>query len=757
MTFTFPSLFFVWLLPLVALPVLIHLINLLRHRRVSWAAMEFLLDSKKKNEKSVRIKQLLLLLLRMIAIAAIVFMLAGPILQDHWSRLFGGSNVHHVILLDDTGSMADQWANTNAFSRAKGVVENIIRRASRESSRQKVTLLRFSDAALGKPPEILRQVAADALVDKLSELSGRLEVTALGAGPLEGLELIEKRVKPEADESTILYLVSDLRAAQWQQSPAIAQVLERLNGNGSEIQLVHCVDAAHGNLAITHLGPVPGQQVAGISMRMAVEVTNFSDTSATNVPLAIEQTLPAASNAELHEMAALGSIKIARIEPGESVTRSFDVTFSSPGEHVVAASLPPDAIELDNRRQSVVEVSENVPVLIIDDGGEDQSIFLRLALAPSARVKTGIRPRIERSTFLRSGDLDRYHTIYLLNISELDQQEIKNLEDYVRAGGGVVFFAGTQLHRQFVNDALYRDGEGLFPLPLSSPATLLVDRLDKAPDVQLQKDHPIFSRSFGDSSNTWLQSIAIRRYYAPAKHWNADDDASVSVIAKLRNGDPWMVEKAFGAGRTLAVLSTAAPLWHNWGRSDPSFVLWALDTQVYLGAAKVARPERQVGEPLRVDLPAGEYQPVVGFIAPTIPTVEPQQKGDLTQVHATQSEADLQRQVAEYGTVLRTGIYEALLSPIDGSSEVRRFAYNATLSESDLQTLDQGQLRQILKDVSFEYLRAEDLLVPSTRQAGFPLAEQWWFFLILVCVLVVEQLLAYFAGYHRAKKKDHRR
>ena len=245
MTFTFPSLFFVWLLPLVALPVLIHLINLLRHRRVSWAAMEFLLDSKKKNEKSVRIKQLLLLLLRMIAIAAIVFMLAGPILQDHWSRLFGGSNVHHVILLDDTGSMADQWANTNAFSRAKSVVENIIRRASRESSRQKVTLLRFSDAALGKPPEILRQVAADALVDKLSELSGRLEVTALGAGPLEGLELIEKRVKPEADESTILYLVSDLRAAQWQQSPAIAQVLERLNGNGSEIQLVHCVDAAH--------------------------------------------------------------------------------------------------------------------------------------------------------------------------------------------------------------------------------------------------------------------------------------------------------------------------------------------------------------------------------------------------------------------------------------------------------------------------------------------------------------------------------
>ncbi|MGH7137009.1 MAG: BatA domain-containing protein, partial [Pirellulales bacterium] len=40
-SFINPSL--LWGLALVAVPVLIHLINLLRHRRVPWAAMEFLL------------------------------------------------------------------------------------------------------------------------------------------------------------------------------------------------------------------------------------------------------------------------------------------------------------------------------------------------------------------------------------------------------------------------------------------------------------------------------------------------------------------------------------------------------------------------------------------------------------------------------------------------------------------------------------------------------------------------------------------
>ena len=57
-----------WGLPLVAAPIVIHLINLLRHRRVPWAAMEFLLASQKKYRTRVLLKQLLLLALRVAAI-----------------------------------------------------------------------------------------------------------------------------------------------------------------------------------------------------------------------------------------------------------------------------------------------------------------------------------------------------------------------------------------------------------------------------------------------------------------------------------------------------------------------------------------------------------------------------------------------------------------------------------------------------------------------------------------------------------------
>ena len=88
MQFLFPILTWGFLLALV--PLLIHLINMMRHRRVKWAAMEFLLQSYKKHRKWVWLKQLLLLLMRMAAIALLVMMLAQWLTQGQWLDLFGG-------------------------------------------------------------------------------------------------------------------------------------------------------------------------------------------------------------------------------------------------------------------------------------------------------------------------------------------------------------------------------------------------------------------------------------------------------------------------------------------------------------------------------------------------------------------------------------------------------------------------------------------------------------------------------------------
>ncbi len=140
-------------LGVVAVPVLIHLINMMRHRRIDWAAMEFLLLSQKKHRTWVILKQLLLLLMRMAAVAAVVLLVAQPRLR---SNILGGAHVHHIVLLDDSYSMSDRWADTDAFAEAKKVIVRIAADAARTSQSQSCTLLRFSRAGVGQaagPPE----------------------------------------------------------------------------------------------------------------------------------------------------------------------------------------------------------------------------------------------------------------------------------------------------------------------------------------------------------------------------------------------------------------------------------------------------------------------------------------------------------------------------------------------------------------------------------------------------------------------------
>ncbi len=742
MSFIFPSLFYFWILPLVALPILIHLINLLRHRRVKWAAMEFLLESKKKHQNWVRLKQLLLLLLRMAAIAAIVFMMAGPLLKDKWSALFGGGRTHHVVLLDDSGSMTDRWSGSSAFDRGRDVLSGLVARAAAQNTEHFFSLLRFSDAATGAQPELVRQPITREFQVDFEELKNKLVATQLAVAPLQAIDAIERAIEVQEDENLIVYLVTDLRTEQWQDAAAMRQAIKRLNELGAQVQLVQCVDQTRENLAVSQLRPTPGQQAAGVLIKMEVEVTNFGKQAARNVPIQLEQRVHTNELESDGEIISLGAVKIDVIEPGATARRTFDVTFSTSGYHEVVARLPGDAVAADNERFCVLQVLPEVPVLIVDGGGSDNPIYLQLALSSSSRIKTGLKTIVQSPDYLREQPLDAFHTIYAVNIAQLDEAEIEALDAYVRGGGGLIFFAGDATRRNFVNEYLYREGEGLFPLPLTAPATLLVDRLEKSPDISVDDEHPIFNRTSKGQYNSWLQQILVGRYYAADGGWRAEDEPSVSVIARLRNGDPLMVEKTYGEGRVLAVLTTASPLWNNWALANPTFPVVVLESQIYMGGEKVDNANFDVGSRYAVRIVEEDYQPEAKF---TIPAG--QQRLTVTSA-AKKVTDDESLRVVELEDTASVGTYEVQLTPLAAEPEVRRFAANFVADEGNLKTMAQGDLQNALQDVEYQYREAGEFLAPVQQQAGFAIAEQWWFFLAFAVMMIIEQLLAYSASYH---------
>src|SRR5215472_14541041 len=97
---------------LVASPIIIHLINRMRFKRIRWAAMEFLLKSQKRNRRRLIIEQIILLMLRCLMMVLAGLLLARFIGFRPPSETGAGDSEKpgtlHVLLLDDTLSMTDR-------------------------------------------------------------------------------------------------------------------------------------------------------------------------------------------------------------------------------------------------------------------------------------------------------------------------------------------------------------------------------------------------------------------------------------------------------------------------------------------------------------------------------------------------------------------------------------------------------------------------------------------------------------------------
>ena len=112
-----------WLfaLPLIALPILIHLLNQRRHKTIDWGAMQFLLTARKLNRGMARIKQILIMTSRMLIIAGLLFMVARPLASGWVGSLTGGKPETVIVVLDRSASMQQQNLTTGESKLTMGV------------------------------------------------------------------------------------------------------------------------------------------------------------------------------------------------------------------------------------------------------------------------------------------------------------------------------------------------------------------------------------------------------------------------------------------------------------------------------------------------------------------------------------------------------------------------------------------------------------------------------------------------------------
>jgi hypothetical protein len=776
MQFVYTALTWGFLLALV--PLAIHLINMMRHHRVRWAAMDFLLASYKKHRKWIWLKQLLLLLMRMAAVALVVAMLAKLVSRNQWSALLGSKATHHFVLLDDSYSMSDRTGAATAFDAAGQVMARIAAEAGQSDFQHKFTLLRYSQALSNgsaggngqdKPADTLLDFNAetvDANFDvRLEEKRRGFEVTELSIGPTAALQLIRQFVTDATQDQNIVYVLSDFRAIDWEAPTAAKEALKQLQASGAEVRFVRCVRNAQANLGIEAIEPTGDTRAAGVPLFVNVTVRNHGDQAVRRVQVKLRTTFfdasqlnTAAPQANVGVSEDLPVVLIDEIPPGETATERVQVYFPAPGQHVVEATLPDDPIAADNHRFSVIDFPAGEPVLVIDGNAQQRNAFyLTSAFEPGARANTGIRPEVQSPDYLRdttAAALQRFRTIYLLDVPQLDARGVKNLEAYVRGGGGLGIFLGPNVNYASYNSTLYRAGQGLLPAPLDREDELLADPIEHKPDIEAER-HPIFAPLL-DEQNPLIRLVNIERYVRVPASWQPAKDGTARVLARLRNLAPLAIEQAYGEGRVVLFTTTAAPDWNGWA-NDPTFVVLALKLQSYLARPPASDQARRVGTPIVVELETSRYRPEVKFLVPG-----PRAGNRIVIERATAPPTDATTFTVAVGQsptsptgigeTGRAGYYDAWPTTLEGQVTPRRLALNVEPREGHLALLEPSAITSKLAPAKIEFSHFDDDL-GVTGDAGnnlsLPLLG------LLVALLLGEQLLAYSASYHSLPQMVH--
>ena len=632
-------------------PLIIHLFNRSRFKVIKWGATHLLESVLRKNRKQIQLEQWIILIIRcsipiilaltlarmvvmnwnsflfflILPIAALLFLIflafssttrwlwgilsaacvIGVILGaigflPEWgknkeiSSLSGEVPASTVILLDDSLSM-----NTNdGFSKAQSFISGFLKNMNQQSE---TTIIQLG----GMPSPLFEKPTADPLALDL----GVSNLNALGdqASVLASLDQALSIVSEGKNLKREIILLSDFRNSDWMEwdRSAIDSFRERLGAspNAPELTWVDFGLEAKKNLLVEKI--VLSSQTVGVGhpVRVRATIRNLSDESFEGN---LRVILTADQNESTIDEAALS------IGPQATAQVAFSHHFDLAGPKVLHVELMiADDLPQDNRRSVAISVIEQIDVLIIDgDPSREwlrgESDFLKLALTPFIENKhkedkdLEMKDLIKATTipieqFKKAEQFGEARLIVLANVKELESTITEEIESFVVNGGGLLICSGNQVNSGWYNENLGATGSGLLPMPILGEKGNLQNELTYKKFNSSYFEHPALSM-FNDPRNGSLSEGLIKKWL-DLDEVKSRSDPTVTVVARLENGDPIMSEKKVGKGVVMFWASSIDTDWNNLP-TRPSFLPFTQQITTYL-SEKVLPPQTvRAGYPL---------------------------------------------------------------------------------------------------------------------------------------------------------------
>jgi hypothetical protein len=703
----------------VVIPPIVHLFSRKKFDEIDWAAMQFLKVSPKTRRK-VFFEQILLMLLRMAAIALIVLALAAPTLTSSWLNYLGGSRGERdvVIVIDGSASMAYRHNGRTATDAAKEWAAAYIDRLN-PGDRVAVFQARQQAVPLLGTLSADREQAKNAL-ELLATPKGGVDWPGCVQAAFALLEL----ARPERD----VIVLTDGQRYGWADENSLSkwELIARADNRPDDprVWVINVATDRPSDPSNSSLDPI----VAGRAVASAGREVKFK--SAIRFSGAGEKPKPGKVKLEI-DGRGVGDVPVpATPADGGVIPLAFAHKFTA-GSHLVTLQMDPDDLPCDNRQDFALEVLPAVPVLIVD-GDEKTGVksrgadFLRDALAPAKDTTPSFVVRVvsiaDFSPALFASDVKGTGTpprvVVFANVDKLSKAQTDAIEKFLNDGGSVLLTLGDRCRADAYNRDVFKAGQGWLPARLIAEVGN-ADKIDDAPRPQPAGfTHPMMEM-FKEPLPGGLHTA-----YFP-RRWKVDTAAGVngatgSAVATLTNGEPFLVERGIGRGRALLCVVPLDNTWRTNFHTLPDFVRFAHEAVYYLAGARAAERNLAPGQPI-VFSPRPEEPPAAVNVQP------PDAAAKLMPVKQWPLIVSDTREPGAYR-----------LNTAGGRSFY--YAVRSDPMESVLTPAGEDDKKKVAEVVKkLEYVNQPDE-IEAKRGDGPQTREVWWLLLLLVMGLLVSEV-----------------
>jgi len=465
-------------------PILIHLLNRRRYRVVQWGAMDFLREAVFRSRRIMQMRDLLLLALRTLCILTFGAALARPFLDTSVVGIDADQPVHSVLLIDNSLSMAYRKGDGTLLDEAKSQAKDLIEQLPRGS---RISVLPICGSASG-----IGYSACYTKDDALQRLAA-IEPVDRAAMPRETIDLAldacDRAAEMPAKE---IVLLGDQQISDWP-TGSLAAHLQKLP---VPIKVVQFEPDEITNAWVSAF-KLRDRIVDRRTPAVFVATVRYEGAEAQNdvqVSLSVDELKFDVQQVEL-QPGQTREVEFAPylFENPESSSEHGDAQLGFAAAEVAVeirqgGVIEPDGLPADDRRFLVVSVVEKLPVVFVDQWGDEEqpqlnrygeTFHLRRLLAPAVSRSRGGR-QLADSRHVRIDQLDRslLQSARLVVIAGVATPVTANgmstvplLREYVQQGGNLVIAAGGNFDPAMWTAAAWQDGLGILPAPLS-PVTV---------------------------------------------------------------------------------------------------------------------------------------------------------------------------------------------------------------------------------------------------------------------------------------------